>query len=67
VFVIKGGEKAKYEEIRNTLEKLTPEKDRYLVNLGFVRFGQDICLTRNPRCYACPLFEICEYNQNNIF
>jgi endonuclease-3 len=60
-------EKAKYEEIRNTLEKLTPEKDRYLVNLGFVRFGQDICLTRNPRCYACPLFEICEYENKQYF
>jgi endonuclease-3 len=60
-------QKAKYEEIRNTLEKLTPEKDRYLVNLGFVRFGQDICLTRNPRCYACPLFEICEYENKQYF
>ena len=60
-------EKAKYDEIRNTLEELTPEKDRYLVNLGFVRFGQEICLTRNPRCYACPLFEICEYENKQYF
>ena len=59
--------KAKYDEIRNTLEELTPEKDRYLVNLGFVRFGQEICLTRNPRCYACPLFEICEYENKQYF
>jgi len=57
--------KAKYMEIRKTLEELTPEKERYLVNLGFVRFGQKICLTRNPRCYICPLVKICIYEKKN--
>lgn len=57
---------AKYMETRQALEELTPEKDRYLVNLGFVRFGQEICLTRNPRCHACPLFKMCEYGNKHF-
>lgn len=58
---------AKYLEIKETLESLTKEEERYLVNLGFVRFGQDICLTRNPRCYACPFFSFCEYESKQYF
>jgi len=54
-------EKANYMEIRKSLEKIVPEKDRYLVNLGFVKFGQEICLTRNPKCYACPFFDFCQF------
>lgn len=57
---------AEYDEIRKTLEKITPEKERYLVNIGFVRFGQAICLTRRPRCYICPLVKICVYNKKNL-
>jgi len=58
--------KAKYMEIRESLEELTAEKERYLVNLGFVRFGQKICLTRNPRCYICPFVKICIYEEKNL-
>jgi len=53
---------AKYEEIRKTLEYLVPEKDRYLINVGFVKFGREICRTRNPKCMDCGLKGICEYH-----
>ncbi|MEM5766094.1 MAG: endonuclease III [Candidatus Aenigmatarchaeota archaeon] len=59
--------KAKYMEIRKRLEEITSEKERYFVNLGFVKFGQEICLTRNPKCYACPFFEFCEYEKKNLY
>jgi endonuclease-3 len=52
---------AKYEEIRTSLEKLFPEKDRFFVNLGFVNFGRDVCRTRNPKCKECPLNDICDF------
>lgn len=57
---------AKYEEMRKTLEELTPQDKRYVVNLGFVKFGQEICLTRNPRCYLCPFTDICTYEKKNL-
>lgn len=53
--------KARYEEIRETLEDLIPQKDRYIINLGFVNFGKEICITRKPRCHICPLNSICDY------
>ena len=53
--------KARYEEIRERLEDLTPENDRYIVNHGFVRFGREICRTGNPRCSICPMRDLCEY------
>lgn len=53
--------KASYMEIRKSLEKLTPERERYLVNLGLVRFGQEICLTRNPKCHVCSFSNFCEF------
>jgi endonuclease-3 len=58
-------EKAKYEEIRKTLENLTPPNKRFLVNLGFVNFGKEICITRKPKCEICPFTKFCRYYANN--
>ena len=61
------GEKAKYEEIRSSLERLVSESERYIVNLGLVSFGKEICVTRKPKCGICGLKKICAYyNSNNI-
>ena len=49
------------EKIRIDLENLIPEKCKRIINLGFVNFGKDICLTRNPRCSICKLNKICLY------
>ncbi len=58
--------KAKYEEIRASLEKLVPEDERAVVNLGMVNFGKEICITRRPRCEACGLTRICAYYKRFI-
>jgi endonuclease-3 len=55
---------AKYEEIRASLEKLVPARERFIVNTGFVSFGKDICITRKPRCRMCELTRICDYYAN---
>jgi len=54
-------EKANIEEVRQRLEKLIPGKKRFLVNLGLVKFGQEICRPLNPHCHDCPLNTICDY------
>ncbi|MBN2101772.1 MAG: endonuclease III [Candidatus Aenigmarchaeota archaeon] len=54
-------EGADYETIRIALESLTPLPERSLVNLGFVFFGREICLTSYPKCKTCPLKNICRY------
>ncbi len=55
---------AGYETTRKTLENLTSVKERCFVNLGFVFFGREICLTARPKCRICPLRKICDYYKN---
>jgi endonuclease-3 len=57
-------EKANVEEVRNELERLTPKKQRYIVNVGFVRFGQTLCRPVGPKCPQCELKKICSYYKN---
>ncbi len=46
------------------LEKAVP-KDLWIdVNSLMVRFGQRICLPRNPRCATCPVAPHCDYHAN---
>lgn len=57
--------KAKYEEIRSSLESLVPAEERFIVNLGFVNFGKETCVTRKPKCGICELKKICDYYNSN--
>ncbi len=57
---------AKYEEIRKTLESMFPGKQRLKVNSGMVEFGQTVCLTARPKCYMCPLVDVCLYEKKNL-
>ncbi|MFB6088574.1 MAG: endonuclease III [Candidatus Aenigmatarchaeota archaeon] len=53
------------EEIKEKLESTTPKNKWYLVNVGIVKFGQEICRPRHPKCGLCPLAKYCNYYQNN--
>jgi len=57
--------KANIEEARKELEALTPLKDRYVINLGLVQFGQTICKPLRPLCTKCGLKNICDYYAKN--
>jgi endonuclease-3 len=52
--------------VKETLEKLAPSKEWYLVNYGFVSFGQDVCRAINPKCATCPFFRFCPYGQKAV-
>jgi len=52
---------ANLEEVKRTLESLIPKKDWYIVNLGLVQFGREICRPINPRCNVCPMSKYCDY------
>lgn len=56
--------KANVEQVREKLESLVSGKKRFVVNMGLVRFGQEICRPVNPRCSDCPLKGICDYYKN---
>ncbi len=55
------GKNANVEEVRKTLEKYVSGKKRFLVNMGLVKFGQEICRPINPKCNVCPINKICDY------
>ena len=53
-------ERAKPEEVGAKLQKIFAKRDWHLINRGFVLFGREICLPRNPRCDLCPLNTLCK-------
>lgn len=53
--------KADVEDVRKTLESLIRGKDRFVVNIGLVKFGQEICKPIRPKCHVCELAKICDY------
>jgi len=52
---------ASVKEVEDKLEELVPVENKWIINLGLVRFGREICITRKPKCYICPLNKICQY------
>jgi len=57
-------EKADVEEVKRTLESMIPKKDWYIVNIGLVQFGRDICRSIKPRCEICSMSRYCNYFLN---
>jgi len=49
------------EKIEKDLLELVPKKYWLQVNELFVVFGQTVCLTRNPKCWRCPVFKHCKW------
>lgn len=31
------------------------------ISMRFIQFGRDVCVARTPRCWECPLNELCPY------
>jgi endonuclease-3 len=47
------------EETERRLEKIFPAGRRSAINSVLVKFGQNICLPRNPLCPECPVKTDC--------
>lgn len=54
----------KPEETEEELKRIVPKRYWKDINDIFVRFGQSICLPRNPRCGECPVNRYCRYYRN---
>ncbi len=48
------------------LLNLIPKSLHKVVNQVFVKFGRYICISRKPRCWACPIQDICPYKDKNL-
>lgn len=53
-------------EIERDLLVLVPPEEQAVVNQTFVPFGRAVCTTGTPRCWACPVADLCAYAQKNL-
>lgn len=53
-------DESKVERIGERLKEVFNEEDWHLINRGFVLFGREICLPRNPKCNLCELNTLCK-------
>jgi endonuclease-3 len=54
-----------YEKTRLILEKLIPSEKLKEMHLLLIKFGREICKPRNPKCFICPLYTLCDYPKTN--
>jgi endonuclease-3 len=57
-------DKDRPDEIQEDLEGKLPRRYWHKINQLFVKHGQTTCLTRNPKCGACPISRHCRYFQD---
>lgn len=62
-YVLKISREKNPEKIREKLHEIFPEKDRMIVNDLFVQFGKEICNTGRPKCWMCPVANLCPYEK----
>ncbi len=48
-------------EIEKVLEKTFPEEEEALLHHCFIRFGREVCHSRNPECDHCFLRDYCSF------
>lgn len=49
-------------EVEESLSKIFPKKTWIKLHHQLIFFGRYQCLARNPKCYSCPLFDICKFS-----
>ncbi len=54
------------EKTEYALMRVIPKKYWILYNSIMVRFGQQICRPIRPRCWECPIVDMCEYGEKNF-
>jgi endonuclease III len=52
--------------LEQKLLRVVPRDVQSLVNTTMVPFGRAICIPGKPRCWACPVQELCAYRQKNV-
>ncbi len=50
---------AGYDEIKASLEEVIEPKLRQKTHLALIWFGRNICISRRPKCYICPITKLC--------
>lgn len=63
--------KANVEEVKEKLENMFPRNKWYLINIGLIMFGKEICKPVNPLCIKsaknCPFSSFCKAYKTKRF
>jgi len=51
--------------VEENLMELLPKKQWCLAHHTFIFFGRYHCTAKKPKCYDCPLYEKCAYNEKS--
>ena len=51
----------KVEQAHPYLEGLFPPETYYAAHLNLIRLGREVCAARKPKCWICPVRELCEF------
>ena len=54
------------EKTELELRKMLPKKYWIDLNDLFVQFGQNICLSRGPKCQSCPISKYCQFYKKKL-
>lgn len=54
-------EKMTVEQAHPYLESVFPPETYYAAHLNIIRLGREVCAARKPKCPACPVHELCDY------
>jgi endonuclease-3 len=48
-------------KIESDLSLLYPKREWAGISMRFIQFGREVCRARAPRCWECPLVDLCPY------
>ncbi len=54
------------EAVEDKLEKIVPEEYRLHAHHWLILHGRYICVARKPRCYECPVVDLCAFKDKNL-
>jgi endonuclease III len=60
-------EKMSVEDAHPYLESIFPPEAYYAAHLNIIRLGREICHARKPDCKACPLLDLCDFGQKQVY
>ncbi|PZO88077.1 MAG: endonuclease III [Micavibrio aeruginosavorus] len=54
------------EKVEDKLEKVVPSEYRRHAHHWLILHGRYICLARKPKCYECPVVDLCAFKDKNL-
>jgi endonuclease-3 len=57
---------ATVEKVEDKLERVVPDEYRMHAHHWLILHGRYTCIARKPKCYECPIVDLCAYRDKNF-